>query len=194
MQQVMRRPVASMGRKAASKSTAARSRGSRNSASIPIANADALAVALARAKESKVALLQSPDMLNGEELGAELGLSRATVDDRRVAGKLLALELGSKRGFRFPRWQGELVLEPESTYASTRRLPDLLQGSLPTCGSALWSDGIRTRWTSIPISERYRSRSSFGPAFLVASGIPPRGIRHLSFPYTSPVSFSRVPH
>jgi hypothetical protein len=36
------------------------------------------------------------------------------VDNRRVAGKLLALELGSKRGFRFPRWQGELVQERET--------------------------------------------------------------------------------
>jgi hypothetical protein len=84
-----------------------------NSASIPKANASALAGALARADESKVDLLKGPEMLNGEELGAALGLSRATVDNRRVAGKLLALELGSKRGFRFPKWQTELVLEKE---------------------------------------------------------------------------------
>ena len=42
---------------------------------------------------------------------AELGLSRATVDNRRQEGKLLALEFGSKRGFRFPQWQRDLVEE-----------------------------------------------------------------------------------
>ncbi len=33
-------------------------------------------------------------------------------------------------------------------HASTRRLPDMLQGSLPACWAQLWPDGIRTRWTT----------------------------------------------
>jgi biotin operon repressor len=79
--------------------------------SMPPANVDALATAYARAEESKVELLKRADMLNGEQLAAELGLSRATVDTRRQEGKLLALEFGSKRGFRFPQWQRDLVEE-----------------------------------------------------------------------------------
>jgi hypothetical protein len=128
MQKVMRRPVANVGRKTAPRSVVVRKRALGNSASIPRANVTALAVGLARAEESKVELLKSPEMLNGEELGSALGLSRATVDNRRVAGKLLALELGSKRGFRFPRWQTELVLEKEgrsSFEAVLERLADV---------------------------------------------------------------------
>jgi hypothetical protein len=71
----------------------------------------ALTRAFDRAEERKVELLQRADMLNGEQLAAELGLSRATVDNRRQEGKLLALEFGSKRGFRFPQWQRDLVEE-----------------------------------------------------------------------------------
>jgi len=77
----------------------------------PGKNAPALAQAFDRAEERKVELLKRGDMLNGEQLAAELGLSRATVDNRRQEGKLLALEFGSKRGFRFPQWQRELVEE-----------------------------------------------------------------------------------
>lgn len=74
----------------------------------------ALERAFERAEVSKAELLQSPEMLSGEDLGKELGLSRTTIDNRRVEGKLLALEFGSKRGFRYPRWQREL-LEERST-------------------------------------------------------------------------------
>jgi len=70
-----------------------------------------LAQAFDRAEERKVNLLKRADMLNGEQLAAELGLSRATVDNRRQEGKLLALEFGTKRGFRFPQWQRDLVEE-----------------------------------------------------------------------------------
>lgn len=84
---------------------------SRALASAPMSanNAAALEQAFAHAAESKLALLQRPDMLNGKQLGMEVGLSRATVDTRRQQGKLLALEFGSKRGYRFPLWQRELV-------------------------------------------------------------------------------------
>src|SRR5687768_324021 len=36
------------------------------------------------------------------------------------------------------------------TYVSLRQLPAASQGSLPACGSTLWPDGIRTRWTDTP--------------------------------------------
>jgi hypothetical protein len=71
----------------------------------------ALAQAFNRAEDRKVELLKRADMLNGEQLAVELGLSRATVDNRRQEGKLLALEFGAKRGFRFPQWQRDLVEE-----------------------------------------------------------------------------------
>jgi biotin operon repressor len=74
-------------------------------------NLAALERAFARAEVSKAEILKSPDMLSGEDLGRELGLSRTTVDNRRLEGKLLALEFGTKRGFRYPRWQRELVEE-----------------------------------------------------------------------------------
>jgi biotin operon repressor len=74
-------------------------------------NLAALERAFARAEVSKAEILQSPEMLSGEDLGRELGLSRTTIDNRRLEGKLLALEFGTKRGFRYPRWQRELVEE-----------------------------------------------------------------------------------
>jgi hypothetical protein len=128
MQKVMRRPVAGVQRKAAPKQVVLRKRGPASGPSMPSANVDALGIAFARAEESRVELMKSPDMLSGGELGAELGLSRATVDNRRVAGKLLALEFGAKRGFRFPRWQRELVLQGEirsSFEAVLERLADV---------------------------------------------------------------------
>jgi hypothetical protein len=78
---------------------------------LPASNAKALELAFARAEESKTALMQRPDMVTGAQLADELGVSRATVDNRRQGGKLLALEFGAKRGFRFPLWQRELVEE-----------------------------------------------------------------------------------
>src|ERR1700730_803842 len=88
--------------------------GARAQAPLPGKNAAALAQAFDRAEERKVELLQRADMLNGEQLAEEIGLSRATVDNRRQEGKLLALEFGSKRGFRFPQWQRDLVEERDT--------------------------------------------------------------------------------
>jgi hypothetical protein len=76
---------------------------------IPAANRAALARAFARAEANNVQILKRPDMLRGEEIGERLNLSRAAIDQRRVAGRLLALELGTKRGVRYPEWQLELV-------------------------------------------------------------------------------------
>jgi biotin operon repressor len=92
---------------------------------LPGKNAAALARTFDRAEERKVELLQRADMWNGEQLAAELGLSRATVDNRRQEGKLLALEFGSKRGFRFPQWQRDLV-EERDTRASFEAVLDRL--------------------------------------------------------------------
>lgn len=78
---------------------------------LPHANQAALARAFARAEMSKADILRRPEMLSGEALAEQLGVSRATVDNRRVAGKLLALEFGSKRGVRYPQWQCEFVSE-----------------------------------------------------------------------------------
>jgi biotin operon repressor len=81
---------------------------------------------------SKAEILKGPDMLSGEDLGRELGLSRTTVDNRRLEGKLLALEFGTKRGFRYPRWQRELVEERR-----TRDQFEAVLGRLRTVGA--WS-------------------------------------------------------
>ena len=84
--------------------------------------AEALKRAFERAEDSKLKILQRPDMLNGEALGAQLGLTRATVDNRRQAGKLLALDFGSKRGFRYPSWQRELLEDQRRREAYERVL------------------------------------------------------------------------
>jgi HTH domain len=81
---------------------------------IPAKNADALAQAFVRAELNKIEMLRRPEMVNGEVLAQELGVSRATVDNRRVAGQLLALEFPSKRGFRYPLWQRDLILNDKS--------------------------------------------------------------------------------
>lgn len=77
--------------------------------SIPAENQEALERARVRAIAAKVNLLKRADMLTGAQLGERLGLTRATVDKRRTEGKLLALDFGTKRGFRYPAWQGDLV-------------------------------------------------------------------------------------
>ena len=64
--------------------------------------------ALARARERgrhRVAeILERPEMLNAETLGARLGLSRVAVNDRRQKYEVLGLE-GAKRGIKYPEWQ-----------------------------------------------------------------------------------------
>lgn len=83
---------------------------------LPAANRAALERAYARADVAEADLLKRPDMLTGEALAARTGLARATVDNRRKANQLLALELGTKRGVRYPAWQAELL-----TDAATRK-------------------------------------------------------------------------
>jgi hypothetical protein len=81
---------------------------------IPAENQEALERAQARATVAKVNLLKRADMLTGAQLAERLGLTRATVDKRRTEGKLLALDFGTKRGFRYPAWQGDLVQDADA--------------------------------------------------------------------------------
>jgi Protein of unknown function (DUF2384) len=61
---------------------------------------------------ARVEFLRKPEMMTGDDFARLLGVSRATVALRRVAGRLLALESGSKRGFRYPAWQARFLGEP----------------------------------------------------------------------------------
>jgi hypothetical protein len=81
---------------------------------IPAENQEALERAQARATLTKVDLLKRADMLTGAQLAERLGLTRATIDKRRTEGKLLALDFGTKRGFRYPAWQGDLVQDADA--------------------------------------------------------------------------------
>jgi hypothetical protein len=92
---------------------------------IPAENQEALERAQARATVAKVDLLKRPDMLTGAQLAERLGLTRATVDKRRTEGKLLALDFGTKRGFRYPAWQGDLVQDADARATFERVLRSL---------------------------------------------------------------------
>ena len=63
-----------------------------------------------------------PDMLTGEALARHLGVSRATVALRRLAGRLVALESGTKRGYRYPEWQVGCLRAPTVRPAFERAL------------------------------------------------------------------------
>ena len=76
------------------------------------ANRAALDRAFKRAERSKAEILKQPDMLSGEQLADRISTVRATVDNRRKENKLLAIDFGSKRGFRYPEWQARLVNDP----------------------------------------------------------------------------------
>ena len=69
---------------------------------------DALDQAIARARErgaQRVAdIIKSPDMISAREFGKLIGASHETVNQKRKAGELLAIE-GATRGLRYPRWQ-----------------------------------------------------------------------------------------
>jgi Protein of unknown function (DUF2384) len=72
---------------------------------------------------TRVEILRKPEMLTGDDFARRLGVSRATVALRRVAGRLLALESGSKRGFRYPAWQALFLGEPRQA----RLVEDILR-------------------------------------------------------------------
>ncbi len=94
------------------------------------AAAQALERAFARAEESFAEIENRPDMLTGEVLAERVGLSRATIDNRRIAGKLLALELGTRRGVRYPDWQCAFL-----TNASARKAYEHVLGVLGKSGA-----------------------------------------------------------
>src|ERR1700733_8862562 len=93
-------------------------------------NEDALERAEARGTAAKVELLKRPDMLTGAQLAERLGLTRATVDKRRTEGKLLALDFGTKRGFRYPAWQSDLVQDADARAAFEQVLSSLAEGGV----------------------------------------------------------------
>lgn len=98
---------------------------------IPAANKAALERAFKRAERSKAEILKQPDMLTGEQLAHRMGLdSRSTIDNRRVQNKLLALDFGAKRGFRYPEWQSELVQDGDRKAAFESTLQALGEGKL----------------------------------------------------------------
>jgi hypothetical protein len=99
---------------------------------VPPANRAALERAFARAEVTQAEVLRRPDMLTGEELAERIGLTRATVDNRRKAHQLLALELGVKRGVRYPAWQTEML-----TSAATRNAFEQALAAL--AGTGPWS-------------------------------------------------------
>lgn len=84
---------------------------------VPPENQVALERAFARAESTQSDLAKRPDMLTGEALAERVGLARATIDNRRKAHRLLAVELGSKRGVRYPVWQADLVTGAETRKA-----------------------------------------------------------------------------
>lgn len=81
---------------------------------IPVENQQAINRAQARAAVAKMDLLKRADMLTGAQLAERLGLTRTTIDKRRIERKLLALDFGTKRGFRYPAWQGDLVQDADA--------------------------------------------------------------------------------
>jgi len=92
---------------------------------LPPANRTALDRAFARAEATAAEILSRPDMLTGEELAKRVGLARATVDNRRRANQLLALELGAKRGVRYPDWQVALLADAATRKAFETALAEL---------------------------------------------------------------------
>ncbi|MGJ7579424.1 hypothetical protein ACSFA3_04505 [Variovorax sp. RHLX14] len=60
--------------------------------------------AIAAGAELRARIYGGPDMLTSDEFGKRAGVSRETVNNRRIAGQLLALSKGG-RSNRYPAWQ-----------------------------------------------------------------------------------------
>jgi len=66
---------------------------------------DPLAAARLRGLRAKKHLLEAEGgAVSGRELAQALGITRQAVDKRRLAGKLIGIDLG-KRGYAYPIWQ-----------------------------------------------------------------------------------------
>jgi hypothetical protein len=73
-------------------------------ASIPVNNETVLREARQRGEAFKAKVLARPDMLSAEDAASRVNKTRQTINDQRLAGKLLGLNFGSER-FRYPDWQ-----------------------------------------------------------------------------------------
>lgn len=63
---------------------------------------------LVRGRRQQRALLKQPDMLSCEEVEARTRIQPAMLNEMRVTGRVLALELpGGREGFKFPAFQFE---------------------------------------------------------------------------------------
>ena len=63
---------------------------------------------LARGRRQQRALLKKSDMLSCEEVAARTGIQPATLNEMRIAERVLALDSpGGQQGFRFPSFQFE---------------------------------------------------------------------------------------
>ena len=66
---------------------------------------DPLAAARLRGLQAKKHLLEAEGgVVSGRELAQAIGITRQAVDKRRLAGKLIGIDLG-KRGYAYPVWQ-----------------------------------------------------------------------------------------
>ncbi len=65
---------------------------------------EALTAARRRGAVRVTEIMKSPDMLSAREFAPLIGASHETVNQKRKAGEVLALE-GATRGLRYPRWQ-----------------------------------------------------------------------------------------
>ena len=74
------------------------------SAFVPSTHKPGIDAAIAAGAEFRARIFSRPDMLTSEEFGKRAGVSRETVNNRRIAGQLLALSKGG-RSNRYPAWQ-----------------------------------------------------------------------------------------
>ena len=88
----------------------------------PSATLEATEPGSARLPQGRVEATGGASLLTTEDLTRRLGLSRAALDLRRLAGKLLALDPGTGGDFVYPDWQCELLAKPARRQAFERVL------------------------------------------------------------------------
>ena len=76
----------------------------RSTALRPVDNSAVIASARQAGETFKAKVLAQPDMLSAEDAAARVHKSRQTINDQRLAGKLIGLSFESDR-FRYPGWQ-----------------------------------------------------------------------------------------
>lgn len=70
----------------------------------PVDNTAVIARARRAGEAFKAKVLAQPDMLSAEDAAGRVGKRRQTINDQRLAGKIIGLSFGSDR-FRYPEWQ-----------------------------------------------------------------------------------------